>query len=59
MGTCKKCKMEYPKLFSHVSGNGTKRYRDDKGYLWMGGSCPTCYKSSQKLKMRERRAKVE
>jgi len=53
---CKKCKEEKTKIFSH-KGKRTKIYRDETGKMWMGLLCPVCYKSEQKMRMRDRRAK--
>jgi type II secretory ATPase GspE/PulE/Tfp pilus assembly ATPase PilB-like protein len=52
--TCKQCKEQYPKVFSYIEKNLTRRFRDDRGGLWQGKICPNCNRSNQRIKMAER-----
>ena len=52
--TCKKCGKEDVKVFSYIERNLTRRFRNSEGALWMGKSCPACYRESQRIKMAAR-----
>ena len=54
VATCKECKQPVVKVFSYIEKNLTRRFRDDKGGLWMGKLCPNCYRENMRIKMAER-----
>lgn len=59
VATCKKCEQSVVKVFSYIERNLTRRFRDDKGGLWMGKLCPNCYRIQMKEKMAKRATKAK